>query len=228
MNDTAEKLNLNLQVKSIARLLDSLGYPDPDDPDGGWGPIGPVVRGLAWAALNPQPLPPRWAIEILKGFGPHPDPWKDKKGPQPDPWRFKEGPSPDPWRGALLARFEIDRIVSLSRVLEVVGGERGREVVSRQIAEFVDDWCPSPPKPRWPLPWPFPHRWRDEVMEIGPADLVVMGVQFHKAAEALSDSALAEAFSAAAARLTQTGLERLDVEANQYWHRNGAARRQAG
>jgi hypothetical protein len=191
MNDTAEKLNLNLQVKSIARLLDSLGYPDPEDTDGGWGPIGPVVRGLTWAALNPQPLPPRGLVDNVKRFG----------------------PQPDPWRSALLARVEIDRMLGLARMLEALGGERRQEVMSRQLAEMVDEWCGTPPKPRWPLPWPFAFRWRDEEFKIGPADLVLMGVQFQKAAEALSDSALAEDFTAAANRLTQTGLERLDSEA---------------
>jgi hypothetical protein len=216
MNDITEKLNLNLQVKSIARLLDELGYPDPDDADGDWEPIGPVVRGLTWAALNPQPLPPRWVVELVKRFGPSPDPWIEKEGPHPDPWKDKAGPQPDSWKGALLARFEIDRLVGLAQMVEAIGGEQGRGVVSRRVAEIVDDWCETPAKPRWPFPWPYPFRWRNEEMTIGPADLVVMGVQFHKAAEALSDSALAEDFTTAANRLTQTGLERLNQEANQY------------
>lgn len=203
MKDSPENPNLNFRARPLARLLDELGYPDPDDADGGWGPIGPVVRGLAWAALNPQPLPPRWVIEILKGFGLH-----------PDPRREKEGPSPDPWKGALLARVEIDRVVGLAQMAEAVSGEQGREVVRRRLAEMVDEWCGTPPKPRWPLPWPFPLRWRDgDEFKIGPADLVVMGAQFQKTAEALGDSALAEDFAAAADRLTQTGLERLNGEA---------------
>lgn len=192
MKDSPENPNLNFRARSLARLLDELGYPDLDDADGGWGPIGPVVRGLTWAALNPQPLPPRWVIEILKGVG----------------------PSPDPWKGVLLARVEIDRVVGLAQMAEAVSGEQGREVVRRRLAEIVDEWCGTPPKPRWPLPWPFPLRWRNaEEFKIGPADLVVMGAQFHKTAEALGDSALAEDFAAAADRLTQTGLERLNAEA---------------
>lgn len=220
MNDLNEKLNLNLQVKSIARLLDALGYPNPDDPDGNWGPIGPVVRGISWAALNPQPLPPRWAVEIIKQFGPLPDPWREKLGPLPEPWRVKEGPHPDPWRatvgpdpipwkGALLARFEIDRMVGLARMVEAVNGGHGHDGIRRQLAEIIDEWCGTPPRPRWPLPWPFAFGL--EEFNIGPVDLVMMGVQFHKAAEALRDSALAEDFSAAANRLTQTGLERLET-----------------
>ena len=201
MNGPNEKLNLNLQVKSIARLLDALGYPDPDDADGDWGPIGPVVRGLTWAALNPQPLPPRWVVEIIKQFGPLPDPWKEKAGPHPDPWK-----------GALLARFEIDRMVGLARMVEAVDGNRRQDGIRRQLAEIIDEWCGTPPRPRWPLPWPFPFSLRED-FSIGPIDLVMMGVQFHKAAEALRDSPLAEDFSAAANRLTKTGLQRL--EANQ-------------
>jgi hypothetical protein len=212
MNNGTENLNLNLQVKSLARLLDALGYPNPDDPDGDWGPIGPVVRGLSWVALNPQPLPPRWVAEILKQFGPHPDPWRE--GPGPQPWKGKAGPVPDPWKSALIARAEIDRVVGLARMVEAVGGER-QGVVRRQLAEFLDEWCGTPPRPRWPLPWPFPFKLRDEELKIGPADLVLMGLQFHKAAEALSDSGLAEDFIATAHRLTQTGMERLEQEGHQ-------------
>ena len=209
MNDCTENRNLNLQVKSIARLLDALGYPNPDDPDGDWGPIGPVVHGISWVALNPQPLPPRWVVGIIKQFGPHADQWTE--GPGPQPWK-KPGPVPDPWKGALLARVEIDRMVVLARMVEAVGGER-QGVVRRQLAEILDEWCGTPPRPRWPLPWPFPFKWRDEEFKIGPADLILMGVQFHKAAEGLRDSGLAEDFAAAADRLTQTGLERLENEA---------------
>ncbi|MCM3873681.1 MAG: hypothetical protein ND895_23590 [Pyrinomonadaceae bacterium] len=200
MNDLNETLNLNLQVKSIARLLDALGYPSPDDADGDWGPIGPVVRGLTWAALNPQPLPPRWVVEIIKQFGPHPDPWKEKQGPHPEPWK-----------GALLARFEIDRLVGLARTVEAIDGDRGQDGIRRQLAEIIDEWCGTPPRPRWPLPWPFPFRLQDEKFTIGPVDLVMMGVQFHQAAEALHETPLAQDFSAAANRLTQTGLQRLET-----------------
>ena len=210
MNDLKKKLNLNLQVKSIARLLDELGRPDPDDVDGDWGPIGPIVRGLSWAALNPQPLPPRWVVEIIKQFGPLPDPWKE--GPHPDPWRIKAGPSPIPWKGALLARLEIDRMVGLARTAEAIGGEQRQDGIRRQLAEIIDEWCGTPPRPRWPLPFPFPFRPREENFNIGPVDLVMMGVQFHKASEALRDTALAEDFSNAANRLTQTGLERLETD----------------
>lgn len=90
MSDGTENLNLTLHVESLVHLFDVLGYPNSDDPDNDWGP---VVRRIGLAALNPQPLPPRWILRLL-----------EKAGPQPDPCREIAGPRPELWQGAPLAR----------------------------------------------------------------------------------------------------------------------------
>ena len=204
MQVSTQKLNLNLDVKSLTSLLEELGYPNPDDPDGDWGPIGPIVPGIDYVALNPQPLPPKWTVEILKRFGPYFIALN--QGRDPLPWKEKFA-LPDPWNAALIARFEIDRIVGLAQMAGA--DDRGVGLVKRRISEFIDEWCGTPPRPKWPLPYPFPFRL--EELKIGATDLVIMGMQFHKAAGAFSDAAFAAEFLAAGDRLAQTGLERLST-----------------
>lgn len=76
--------NISLSHKTLVRLVSHLAglYPNPDDPDP-VGPWGPVIRKAlwrvrwaagpgqpdpwVWAALNPQPLPPRYAVAVALG-----------------------------------------------------------------------------------------------------------------------------------------------------------------
>ena len=73
-------LDKNVQLKILVSLVSRLtdAYPNPDDsnPIGPWGPIirktverfrrvyGPQPEPWVWAALNPQPLPPRFVMAI--------------------------------------------------------------------------------------------------------------------------------------------------------------------
>jgi|GEM_PF-6953095 len=56
---------LQIERATLFSALAALLYPNPEDPD---SPVGPVTRGFmhrgTLAALNPQPLPPRWQAEI--------------------------------------------------------------------------------------------------------------------------------------------------------------------
>src|SRR5215218_895385 len=70
---------INVTRAALVRLLDSVLYPNPDDPGGPrspwgpYGPIGPVISGLlrdlSWVLLNPQPLPPREIGALQKLLG---------------------------------------------------------------------------------------------------------------------------------------------------------------
>ncbi|GAN32903.1 hypothetical protein [Candidatus Brocadia sinica] len=117
--------NITLTKTALVNLLDAVPYPNPDDPWGQYGTIGPVaqaLRDLSWALLNPQPLPP--------GASPH-----------PDPWRY--GPGPQPWYAAFLSRAVIDRAVTQYQLAEVSGNtEQSKRIttaIGSQIREFVDD-----------------------------------------------------------------------------------------
>jgi len=56
---------LQIERATLFSALAALLYPNPEDPD---SPVGPVTRVFAQrgslAALNPQPLPPRWQAEV--------------------------------------------------------------------------------------------------------------------------------------------------------------------
>lgn len=204
--NTLDDKRFALSVSSLSKLLESLGYPNPEDDDGPWGPIGPVSKNFSWVALNPQPLPPKWMEQVVGRMGPFPQPWREE--PDPLPWRGKAGPTPNPWMATMIARLTIDRIVGMAQFAEGMGGESFARTARGTISDFVDDWCGTPPRPRWPLPWPFPLRLNDD-MKIQPADLIVMGIQFHRAAEAMAGSPLAADLADAGNRLAQTGLERI-------------------
>ena len=184
--------SLNVTKGALVRLIDGVLYPNPDDPGdpgnpwGPYGPIGPIASGplreFSWVLLNPQPLPPKEA-----------------------------GPFPQPWRSAVVARTVIDQVVAQYRFAEVMGArersERAIETIRSHISEFVDDYCGSGAR-RWPLPRPFPLG--QDPAELDPVDLLVAGAQFHKAADSVADGPLKEDFSAAADRLLETGMRRLE------------------
>jgi hypothetical protein len=195
---------ITLTKATLVNLLDGLLYPNPDDP-GPYGPIGPIIR---WALrdfssvlLNPQPLPPLepnphpwrfFAAVLLAGLEPHSSPW------------------PVPWFSAFLARTVIDQAVAQYRFAEVVTGteqsEKTTAAIGLQIREFVDDWCGTRP-PRWPRPWPWPPRF--DPAKLRPLDLLIAGAQFRKAADFANNPLQAE-FAAAADKLFETGLKRME------------------
>lgn len=161
--------SITLSTTALAALLSRLN-PAPDDP-GPWGPGGPVLADLTWFALNPQPLPPRWAR---------------RGGPSPDPWRW--GPQPDPWRFAVAVRFAVSRLIDQYEQagIIVIGGdvERLAEVSGQQIRALVDELCGTPPRPR-----PFPRPWGPEldVEELDPTWQLLAAAQLTLAGQGLGD-----------------------------------------
>jgi hypothetical protein len=182
---------LTVSKASLIALLDGL-YDDPYDPIDPDSPIGPIIR-WSWVALNPQPLPP-------------------VASPVPDPWRLA-GAFSQPWRAALLARTSIDRLIAAAQFAEIAAGaaEAGQDAIRKRIAQLVDDFCGNRP-PRWPFPWPWPPK--PDADHLGPVELVVIGAQFQKAADAMVDNPLHADFSAAADQLLETGLERMESGRN--------------
>jgi hypothetical protein len=215
---------ITLTKVTLVNLLDSVLYPNPDDPDnpgdpkGPLDPIGPIAGSsynlwqfLSQILLNPQPLPP----------GRVPDPWRRIAwlllNPQPLP--PVAGPHPDPWRSALLARAVIDQAVAQYRYAETLSeaqAERAVEGIRSSIREFVDDYCGTHP-PRWPRPWPWPPRM--DSAQPRPIDLLVAGAQFQKAAD--FDNPLQTIFSFAADQLFETGLSRMGNRCHQRSHKGG-------
>ena len=178
---------ITLSTSVLADLLDYL--PNPDDA-GPVGPAGPVIRWLDWVMLNPQPLPPR---EIV--FGPRPEPW---------------GPGPIPWRWAALARATISTHLERLEMagIIIVSGDTERAVrsSSESLNQFVDEICGTPP-----YKGPFPRPWGPflDTETLHPINLISVGAQFQRAADALGNSPLHDALEQAALRALSAGLERL-------------------
>jgi hypothetical protein len=191
--------------------LGALGRPRDDDP-GPWGPIGPLIRTvkqIEHVLLNPQPLPPH---ELRQVHGLLNQVHWVLLNPQPLPpkWRQAEvrGPFPEPWRLAHVARALIEQAVAQHQLAQLLASDEGTERsvrrIGQQISRTVEEWCGTPPGPRWPFPWPPPFG------ELGAIDLLLAGMQFQRAADALGDHPLQRELGAAADHLMQTGLQRLD------------------
>lgn len=78
-------LEITVPTSALVKLFDYL--PNPDDPDP-VGPAGPVIRGLDWVLLNPQPLPPREVLvprlvrHLGAEWGPRPEPGCGRPPPE--------------------------------------------------------------------------------------------------------------------------------------------------
>ena len=117
------------------------------------------------------------------------------------------GSGPVPW----LARMVIDRVVSEYQFAEVATGLlRSRRRTSKGFASVLaslstisagpscrDGLCRGPGPPKL------------DPTQIRPLDLLMAGVQFQKAADAMADNPLQADFTGAADRLLETGLQRL-------------------
>jgi hypothetical protein len=211
MNET-----ITLSKSSLSRLIDSLLYPNPDDPGhpGPWGPYGPhgpvarALHDLSWVLGDPIPWRPHGSIgPVARAL--HDLSWV-LLNPQPLPPRA--GPRPEPWWSAFLARTVIDQAVAQYRLAErrtaTEPSEGAFEAVRSYIREFVDDYCGTR-HPKWPVPWPVPWPPAGEPRPIDPLDLLVAGAQFQQAADA-AQSPLQADFSAAADQLFKTGLQRME------------------
>ncbi|WP_156964429.1 hypothetical protein [Methylocapsa aurea] len=175
--------------RALVALVTQLtgGYPNPDDtsPPGPWGPVI------------------RQALERLRRAS----------GPVPDPWlEVALNPQPLPPKAAFATAFAqqiVDRVLVLQDVADAMprqGEQQGIIIVSGYISRFVDDYCGTGFRFKWPFPGPRPN-WFTE--EVNGADLILAGVQFERAAAEISNEELTRSLIDGAARLKETGLARL-------------------
>ncbi len=110
---------------------------------------------------------------------------------------------------AAVAGEVIDRAAirqELADLLHSNGEESGIIIVGGHIQRFVDDWCGTNWKMKFPFPVPPPPWWSEKLTG---TDLIVMGVQFQNAAPQVFNEGLRQAFGDAGARLIETGLSRI-------------------
>ncbi len=86
------------------------------------------------------------------------------------------------------------------------GEERGIIIVGGYTSRFVDDFCGTGFKLKYPFPGPRPHWFAPELDGI---DLVVMASQFAQAAKEAFSPDLRKHLSNAGVKLVEAGLSRM-------------------
>jgi hypothetical protein len=176
---------ISLSRSTLAALVHDALLPPPDDPNPprrgprGPGPGPQVLEGILWAMLNPQPIPPGRDVSL----NPQPIP------PGREPIHGPHGP----WVAMFQAREVIQRAQFTAHLAATLERPGLLEDASRQIAAFVDLYCPEPrPKP------PLPPDWA----------LLAAGAQFQLASEAEPNKAIRSELEKGATRLFEVALER--------------------
>lgn len=206
----------NEKLAGIVNQLLKSGYEDPENPlpPGPWGPVvaGAVLRTMA--AIHPRPDP--W-----RSFGDVPHAWRLAAARHPELWDlFGGGPlslvalNPQPLPPGIvfataLAEEIVSRAAAVQEVIDALpdeGEQRGIIIVGGYVSRFVDDFCGNDFRMKFPFPIP-PPRWFHE--ELGSADLIMLGTQFHSAARNTSHRELRRTLSDAGTRLVETALERM-------------------
>ncbi|MDD5578058.1 MAG: hypothetical protein PHY16_02105 [Methylobacter sp.] len=169
----------------------------------------------------------RAALERTYVFGPRPEPWKfafaSILARHPEAGEIIGGgpgfgeevalnPQPLPPRYAFLAAV-AQTVISRAGLLQDIadatarnGEQQGIIIVGGHISKFVDDWCPTPPRLKWPFPGPRPHWFTHEFDGI---DLLVMATQFEQAAQQTFSPALRQDLANAGAKFVDAGLSKL-------------------
>ncbi len=199
------------------------------------GPWDPVIRVALERISVFGPRPEPWKVfgsgapwrTIESVFGPHPEPWKvifasilarypeilDAIG---GGHSFGEevalNPQPLPPRLAFLVSV-AQAVISRAELLQEIAGAIPREgeqhgiiIVGGYIARFVDDFCGTGFRLKYPFPGPRPH-WFDNKLD--GIDLVVMATQFEQAAKETFSPDLRKNLADAGSKFAEAGLSKI-------------------
>jgi len=199
------------------------------------GPWDPVIR-VALERINifgPHPEP--WRVfdqgvpwrTIESVFGSRPESWKvifaSILARHPEIWDAIGGghgfgeevalnPQPLPPRFAFLvsvAQAVISRAELLQEIADATrreGEQHGIIIVSGYIARFVDDFCGTGFRLKYPFPGPRPRWFANELDGI---DLVVMATQFEQATKETFSPDLRQNLADASAKFVEAGLSKM-------------------
>jgi hypothetical protein len=155
------------------------------------------------------------AMVRLFGINPNPDDPGEPRGPGAPVVRgntvldriawvlLNPQPLPPKVAAARLARTVINEAVREAQILEAAGrSEQTGKSGQNQIARFVDEYCGTPPHPR-------PPYWLTGIAT--PEELLTAAAQFQMAADGLEKGAMQTACAAAADKLFETGVTRLEA-----------------
>ena len=105
---------------------------------------------------------------------------------------------------AVISRAEL--LQEIADATRARGEQQGIIIVSGYLGRFVDDFCGTDFKLKYPFPGPRPHWFANELDGI---DLVVMATQFDQAARETYRPELRENLADAGAKLVVAGLAKL-------------------
>jgi hypothetical protein len=191
-----------------------------------------MIGGTKGREDDDHPLPPgpwdpviRAALQSLT-FRPQTNPWRTF-GPSPEPWNViaasilgtrpgaevELNPQPEPPGVPFLvsvAQSVTSRAAFLQEIADASAGaheQRGTIDVGGYISRFVDDWCGTGFRLRYPFPGPRPHWF---VSELDGIDLLVMATQFAQAATETFGAALRQHLSDASAAFVKAGIAKME------------------
>ena len=165
------------ELIGVSRKRDDDEHPMPPSP---WDPV--IRRALERTAiferfgdsvaLNPQPLPPRYAF--LSALAEE-----------------------------MAGRAEL--LQELADATKQQGTQQGIIIVGGYTGRFVDEWCGSGVRLKWPFPGPPPVWFQSE---IHPLDLVVIGARLGQVSEETFSTELRQHLADAGAKFVQAGLSK--------------------
>jgi len=138
-----------------------------------WDAIGGGHGFGEEVALNPQPLPPRFAFLVSVAQ-------------------------------AVISRAEL--LQEIADATQREGEQHGIIIVSGYIARFVDDFCGTGFRLKYPFPGPRPRWFANELDGI---DLVVMATQFEQATKETFSPDLRQNLADASAKFVEAGLSKM-------------------
>lgn len=200
---TAYALNLDsfgLGKQTNSRFTGYYSYPSPFPHD----------------ALEPS-APQSWATI----FESRPELWRIIAERNPELWDIIWGgpltsvalnPQPLPPRIMLISALATEVIKhaldrqEIADMMANEGEQRGIIVVGGYINRFIDEFCGTGIKLRFPIPAPPPPWFQEELSGL---DLIVMGAQFQNAAKSILHEDLSKTFAKGADRLLEIGISRM-------------------
>jgi hypothetical protein len=176
-----------------------------------WGSFSPVVpwRTIE-SAFGPQPEP--WKVIFASILTKHPEIWDAISGGHSFGDVVSLNPQPLPPRYAFfvsVAQAVISRAELFQAIADVApreGEQRGIILVSGYIARFIDEFCGTGFRLKYPFPGPRPNWFANELDGI---DLALIATQFKQAAKETFSSDLRQNLTDASTKLVEAALSKM-------------------
>jgi hypothetical protein len=170
--------------------------------------------GVSWQAFESVfgPRPEPWKVIFASILARHPEIWDAIGGTPGFGEESSLNPQPLPPRSAFLmsvAQTLVSRAELMQEIADATqseGEQQGIIIVSGYIARFVDEFCGTGFRLKYPFPGPRPHWFAEELDGI---DLMAMAMQFDQAAKEAYSPDLRQSLADASAKFVEAGLAKM-------------------